>query len=270
MKEFYFPFEYANFLSATQLWTDEEVGVYIRLLIAQWQEGKLPEDLNTLSQVLSATPRRLRKLWPKIGAKFKPCANDNTHIYNPKMETVRDKVQTTRALLSEGGKVGAAKRWGHSNNREANGLPNRPPNGNQRERERSTLKKEKKPTKAKAKKPTPRHYTKTVSSLVSEIEAGCQIVETLPEKITPFNPYAWIQYHANKQGNPAAMLDTIKELVKYWPKVKTPWTYANKTMSRLNQNYNEAEYVADTIKFKEEWAKDPTVKALVGNLFKGV
>ncbi|MCP4568356.1 MAG: DUF4373 domain-containing protein [FCB group bacterium] len=114
------------------------------------------------------------------------------------------------------------------------------------------------------------HFSKAIKKRVSEIETACQVIETLPQKIDKFNSYAWVQFWSNKNGHPDAMLETLKELIKYWKTIKTPWAYANKTMDKKNKNYNEADFVKQSEKFKTAWQADSKVQGLIGNMFEGL
>jgi hypothetical protein len=47
----YIPFFGRDFYASTAMWTAEEVGHYIRLLVIQWDSGGLPSDLERLELV---------------------------------------------------------------------------------------------------------------------------------------------------------------------------------------------------------------------------
>lgn len=47
--DYYFPLYYKKLLTSTIGWKDDEFGAYVRLLIHQFDKGKLPGDIKELS-----------------------------------------------------------------------------------------------------------------------------------------------------------------------------------------------------------------------------
>jgi hypothetical protein len=62
---------YANdFATGTADLSAEEVGIYIRLLCAQWDKGSIPGELDMLSRIARVPLARMRKAWVMLRAKF--------------------------------------------------------------------------------------------------------------------------------------------------------------------------------------------------------
>lgn len=83
-KEDIFPLIVKDFISATNEFSDEETGSYIRLLMKQWDSGGyISSDIQKLKRISDS----VEKNWNLLSTKFKP-----THelgLQNPKMEKVR-------------------------------------------------------------------------------------------------------------------------------------------------------------------------------------
>lgn len=85
--------------------TDEELGVYFRLLLVAWKKEGIPADLNSAARHVSSSAAKLRKLWPVIEEKW--VSDGNGKLVNPKQEKEREYVLG----LSDAGKAGAEARW---------------------------------------------------------------------------------------------------------------------------------------------------------------
>lgn len=110
------------------LMTNEQVGVYIKLLCRAWINGGLPND-DTMLARLGDVDLDTWKSWyrgvDKGGYKggyhlviggFQPDDKNHKRIVHPRMEEERQKLQNWKEKSSLGGKKSAAKRWG-SNSR---------------------------------------------------------------------------------------------------------------------------------------------------------
>lgn len=104
---------------------------------------------------------------------------------------------------------------------------------------------------------------KVISHLKSIIEIG-QELEKNPAK--NFNPWAFIQRWANKNGHPAAILDTLIAIRQYRLKINNPWAYGNKIMSVQSGNYYEAEHIKQSEEFKKDWDASDQIKGLLDNI----
>jgi uncharacterized protein YdaU (DUF1376 family) len=110
----YIPFFGRDFYASTAMWTAEEVGHYIRLLVIQWDSGSLPADLDRLELVSPGVTR----VWSLLGTKFPLC--DDGQRRNPRMEEHRDRACELKEARSEAGRTGNDRRWG-DRKRIANG-----------------------------------------------------------------------------------------------------------------------------------------------------
>lgn len=110
----YIPFFGRDFYASTAMWTAEEVGHYIRLLVIQWDAGGLPADLDRLELVSPGVGR----VWSLLAGKF-PAGEDGLRR-NARMEEHRAKAEELKEQRSEAGQSGNKKRWG-DRKRIANG-----------------------------------------------------------------------------------------------------------------------------------------------------
>jgi uncharacterized protein YdaU (DUF1376 family) len=79
---------YANdFITGTQDWSIEEVGIYIRLLCYQWDKGSLPIEEKRLSRICGCDLDSFKKAWVYVGLKFLD-KNNNT-LQNERLEQIR-------------------------------------------------------------------------------------------------------------------------------------------------------------------------------------
>ena len=102
----YIPFFGRDFYASTAMWTAEEVGHYIRLLVIQWDSGGLPSELDRLELVSPGVGR----VWPLLSGKFPVC--DDGLRRNPRMEEHRERATELKDARSEAGQEGNRKRWG--------------------------------------------------------------------------------------------------------------------------------------------------------------
>jgi uncharacterized protein YdaU (DUF1376 family) len=88
--------------------TPEEVGVYVLLLCLDWNQNGFIADPDRLARWCRITPKRFAAVWPVVGACFK---ERDGRFYSPRLEKERGKQAAWRQKSSEGGKLGADKRW---------------------------------------------------------------------------------------------------------------------------------------------------------------
>ena len=99
----YIPFFGRDFYASTAMWTAEEVGHYIRLLVIQWDSGGLPPELDRLELVSPGVGR----VWPLLSGKF-PLSEDGLRR-NVRMEEHRAKAEVLKEARSEAGRAGGSK-----------------------------------------------------------------------------------------------------------------------------------------------------------------
>jgi uncharacterized protein YdaU (DUF1376 family) len=87
--------------------TDEELGVYFRLLCHAWLEGSVPSDLTRMARILKRPLRTLKRLWPAIA----PCWDEaDGRLTQRKLEAVRAQQVAFRNEQSRKGKLGGKPR----------------------------------------------------------------------------------------------------------------------------------------------------------------
>lgn len=110
--------------ASTAHWDDELFGAYVRLLMHQADHGSIPTDLRLVGRICTSA----RRSWPRLSEKFPGGVN-------PRMDTVRREQLAKRERMVNGGRRGAAGRWGgqwggHApEHGEAIGYPNGEANG---------------------------------------------------------------------------------------------------------------------------------------------
>jgi uncharacterized protein YdaU (DUF1376 family) len=95
-----------DFLTGTTLMTNEEVGLYIRLLCLQAENGSVPDDPERMSAVYGPS---VLKVWPAVRAKF-ITGNEAGTMVNEKMSKVLADREAFRLKQSEKGKASAEAR----------------------------------------------------------------------------------------------------------------------------------------------------------------
>lgn len=104
--DFILPFLHKEFSAATCDWTDTEVGAYIRLLMVQWDQGSIPEDINRLRKIADS----IDQTQDVVLLKFKK-AEQIGRLQNLRMEEIREERKIFHAGKSQAGKKGMSKRW---------------------------------------------------------------------------------------------------------------------------------------------------------------
>ncbi len=88
-------------------WDNDEVGIYLRLLLHQWVNGFIPPDLKTLSKISQEKVQKFTKKWKKIEQKF--IKNNEGNFINLRLENERIKQLEHREKLAESGRLGGLK-----------------------------------------------------------------------------------------------------------------------------------------------------------------
>jgi uncharacterized protein YdaU (DUF1376 family) len=118
--DFILPFHHKEFSTSTQDWTDEEVGSYVRLLLHQWANGSITDDLTRLQRISNS----IEKNAGVVLQKFKPCEEPG-RLQNSKMEAIRAEKIEYYEKKRAAGKKGMESRY-----QTPNTTTNKPSNKN--------------------------------------------------------------------------------------------------------------------------------------------
>lgn len=123
-----FSFYPTDFIMGTMLMTAEQVGVYIRLLCFQWEQGSVPSQPALIAKVAGIRERKLLEM-EEVLAKFE--TGPDGRLRNAKMEKVREeKIEFSQKQSQNGSQGGRGKKSKHDSqsvdseqNEKANALP---------------------------------------------------------------------------------------------------------------------------------------------------
>lgn len=104
-----FPMYASDFDMDTNTWTNEEVGVYLRLLLSEWVNQDLPDDSKKLAKIVRISHKKFQKVFTNISHKFHK--NGNNRLVNRRLEEERQKKLNWLENQSKSGKKGADIRW---------------------------------------------------------------------------------------------------------------------------------------------------------------
>jgi uncharacterized protein YdaU (DUF1376 family) len=113
-----FQFYASDFITDTVEWSNEEIGIYIRLLCYQWINGDLPSQLDRLRKIVCdianpiATQEDTIEKWSRVLSKFEETGDGR--IVNRRLENVRENRLKFIESARNSGKIGAMKRWSDS------------------------------------------------------------------------------------------------------------------------------------------------------------
>ena len=112
------PIYYNDLLGSTRDWTDEEFGCYVRLLLEQWDKGKIPTPYQKSTKNLPNDYQRLIRIstsiernWQLISTKF---IEVDGGLINEVMEEIRTKRLKFKEKQSENRKKGYQKSTKHT------------------------------------------------------------------------------------------------------------------------------------------------------------
>lgn len=94
----------ADFYMDTISWTNEEIGIYFRLLMCEWVNGPLPFEAKKLQKISQIGVKKWHKRWQIVGEKFK--LNGDGKLINERLERVREEQLVYLQSQSESGKRG--------------------------------------------------------------------------------------------------------------------------------------------------------------------
>lgn len=100
----------SDFYMDTSGWTATQIGIYFRLLMSEWVNGSLPNNIKRLARIAQIDPGNFLKSYrPTVEGKFTP--NGNGELVNKRLEQVRENQRKYRESQAQKGKHGADKRW---------------------------------------------------------------------------------------------------------------------------------------------------------------
>jgi uncharacterized protein YdaU (DUF1376 family) len=246
-----FPLYAQDFDMDTNTWSNEEVGVYLRLLLSEWINGPLPDDTKKLAQIARISPKKFKNLFQICSKKF--IRDGNGFLINEKMEKIREKVSKWLEQKQKAGIAGARKRWKNDNGRYNTRLTDAitdpiaktyqpKSNINNSLSSDTNVSSDKQPSAVSSKKKSGHFSEKINEDIVIKINDMCEKIKTnktLQEK--KFSGWKFAQ--KNCIAHPQAILHVLEQIAKQGDVIKSPWAYANKVLHIESQNYNERETV---------------------------
>ena len=117
----YFKFYPAETLADERfsVWTHEQRGVWLTLVLHAWVNGSIPASEVALARILHVDATAFRSLWDAIGDRFEHLNNlPPDRLSSPRLEREREEVLER----SEAGKKGAKHRWSKGKNKDATAM----------------------------------------------------------------------------------------------------------------------------------------------------
>ena len=241
----------SDFDMDTASWDNEEVGVYFRLLMYQWVNGSIPDDINRLAKITRIGQKRFKKSWRIVSNKFQN--NSKNGLINIRMELTRQEQDNYRKLQSEAGKRGVEKKrqkgiYPFKKSSDPLTNPSSDPATRNQAFQSSSLK-ETIPKGTDGKKAVPLKDIISNGS-IPKIKAEIQKVgkELYDNKIF-IEVFAFINKMLKENKSERAILHSLtrcyaKAMNKNgFDKDGGPWAYCTKIIQIENGNFNEAEYL---------------------------
>lgn len=119
-----YPWYAKEALSSTtiMLMTLAEEGAYRRLLDIQWEDGSIPDDIETLARLLRTNTKEVAKIWARVGPCFVQEAGNPGRLVNARLEEVRAAQANYHA-----GRVASGYRGAEARYKKAYSSPTSPP-----------------------------------------------------------------------------------------------------------------------------------------------
>lgn len=115
----------ADFYMDTGDWSNEEIGIYFRLLMHEWISGPLDNDMERLARIAKTSPTIFKKNWKKISEKFIP--SQDQKLSNKRLEETRSEQDNYRKLQKEKSILGVEARRKKQPTDEPTGKPDGKP-----------------------------------------------------------------------------------------------------------------------------------------------
>ena len=118
----WFPLYAESFLSSRSvaIMTNEQVGMFIKLMCWQWKDGPLPEDTEALLALCGGNARALQGVLKAFKLTGRGYVNEN-------LERVRQDQDEKAEKASEHGRKAANSRWGNKKRDNARAMPEQCP-----------------------------------------------------------------------------------------------------------------------------------------------
>jgi len=101
-------------VSAAEL-PNDAFGVYLKLLLFQWNKGSIPNDPQRLASMTGEPLDLFLQMWKgediRLSDKFQCVNGNNSRLQNLRMEIHRKEFEHKSRVRSEAGKKGADSRW---------------------------------------------------------------------------------------------------------------------------------------------------------------
>ena len=88
--------------------TNEQVGIYWKLLLYNWINDSIPGDIETLARMVGTDLETMQEAWTLIGMKFQLSGKV---LQNPRLKREKKKQDERRKKRRAAGKKGAENRW---------------------------------------------------------------------------------------------------------------------------------------------------------------
>ncbi len=109
----WFPFWVDDFLADENVlvMSNEEVGIYVKLLCHQWKEGSIPAMLLPMAKLCGTNGDEMAGHWQQVSKCFREVVDNPDRLVNPRLELEREQQRTLRKARSDAGLLGAEAKW---------------------------------------------------------------------------------------------------------------------------------------------------------------
>jgi uncharacterized protein YdaU (DUF1376 family) len=235
-----FQFYARDFEMGTAEFTIEEVGIYIRLLCFEWDNGTLPNNTKKLAGIARCPLDTFNQAWEAVKEKF--VSNGSDRLINERMEEVRKIQDEYRQKQSESGKKGieAKKERGiypftdKSSNPSSDALSD-PPSQDQALQSSSAT-----PSSSESSFKEPSKEEISESSIPKIKEYVEEVTKQLYDNGIFTKVHAFKHTMKKRKLNERAILHALCRC--YAAKPKDPWAYCEKIMQQEDGSYNARQY----------------------------
>jgi uncharacterized protein YdaU (DUF1376 family) len=260
----------ADFYMDTASWEVDTVGLYFRLLIYQWVNGSIPNDMEKIARIGGCINNRkwrtnVARMWREQEHKWVTVPGTN-ELINLRLEASRQEQDNFRKSQQESGKRGAEKRWGKRS--DPNGEPISDPNGEtvalqssssssssekiikgytdkniQKSEPLETKTEERKPYVMPDKEDVTESSDRRINDLITE---ACN--EIISREIYP-KVFSYVQQQKNLHMNLRSILHALMNMIEASEKMKieSPRAYLDSIIKVEHGNYNAQEYYKQNV-----------------------